>query len=36
LGECAFTVALIAAALAVGFGAMSMVASQALVFASAG
>ncbi|MDX2233454.1 MAG: hypothetical protein NW200_03045 [Hyphomonadaceae bacterium] len=36
LGECALTVALIAASLMVGFGAMGVVASQAMVVASAG
>lgn len=35
-GECALTIALIAVSLAVGFGAMSVVASQAMIVASAG
>lgn len=35
-GECALTVGLIATALAIGFGAMSVVASQAMVVASVG
>jgi hypothetical protein len=35
-GECALTVALIASALAIGFGAMSAVASQAMIVASVG